>query len=267
MTTPGNRTTLYTLTYCRTSETLYGNTLLFKTLRVGFPTATVRVVDNHSTPEAASHIQRLCKDNDCEFLELAASTPYHWIRDLILEPTLHGTVVFVHPDICFWKNCENWSFDKLIAGRLIPMHRNEVTGWIMMPLLHSSFLWIEDIDQLRSRYLREYHLSEIERLDAFLPYMFKHEEEWYKFDAAANLYAALRDEVYCFGEKELDSFDHLFAGTYLDAISQSMNDRDRQRILEIHAAARDDFRRLKGIWKEQERYFRQRAIGLAAPCF
>lgn len=256
---PGaRRLTAYSLTYCPKPEALYGSTLLFKTLRVGFPTAEVHVVDNGSHPEAAAEIRRQAEDAGCHFRRLTTFATHHgFVSSLIFDPDAEGTVILLDPDLCFWADCEHWRFDKLLAGRYIPPFRNDVCGTIDLPRLHTSFWWIEDVVRLRERILREYQKSFIGCMEPFLPYTFRQGDWWFKFDTGANLFATIRDDVYCFEEKELDCFDHLMMGTHLDVVWPWMDEEGRAGALTLHNWAKHDYVQMKGLWKIQDIFFQQ----------
>lgn len=257
----GKRLTAYVLTYCQNPEALYGSTLIFKTLRVGFPTAEVHVVDNNSLPEAAARIRALAEATGCHFHGLPATREhFQLLGNLLMDPATRGTVVLLHPDVCFWRSCEGWRFDALIAGRLIPAYADELSGCVMLPHLHSQYWWVSDAARFRERVVAEYSRTHLDPRCAFSPYVFKHDGQWYKLDVGAGLYAALREDVYCFGERELDAFDHLFGGTYLNALLPLLQEEDRSFLLRAHGHAERDHVRLRGLWREQEAYYQKRAV-------
>ena len=108
---------VFLLTHCRQRDLFYGTALIFKTLRVGFPNARVTVVDNASLPETRGEIERLARECDCEFRQLEAPAIAH---DAFLSKTLAsvaggggGPLVFLDPDLCLWRSCEDLEFDAL----------------------------------------------------------------------------------------------------------------------------------------------------------
>ena len=247
--------TVYMLTYCQSMESLYGSTLTFKTLRIGFPTAQVRVMDNHSVPEAAALIRREAEEVGCTYSYLKVPVSHHsWLGSLLLDPEVHGTVIILDPDMCFWQTCENWHFRKLLAGRLMPAFHNEFSECLDMPRIHTSFWWIHDAAAFRDRLIREYRKTSIGYLDPFVPYIFRHNGVRYKFDTGGNLYAAMQDDIYCFGERELECFDHLMVGTHLEIVRPWLNEKDQAYIQLLHDHAKNDHTKLKGLWKQQDFY-------------
>ena len=249
---------LYILTFCRRIDLLHGSTLIFKTLRTGFPTAQVTVVDNDSLPDAQVALRTLAAETGCEYRQLDADTaisPQAFLRQTI-EHAYADTIVFLDPDVVFWEPVESWRFDALMAGRLIPKFDDPYSGCITMPRLHPSFLWIPDVQQLRTR------IADLKRtrmdFHPFLPYMFPSDGKWYRFDTAAALYAAAPAEMIAFGERELNAYDHLFCGSHVDLVLSALHGADREAVERMHHQAQHDHTGLKGIWRAQQAYWEAR---------
>ena len=255
--------TIHVVTYCRDMANLYGSTLIFKTLRVGFPNARVRVLDNYSLPEAAAEIRALARDQDCEFFEIDSRTlrVHDLGRQIILDPAQDGSLIFLHPDVCFWEPCEDWEFDALIAGKFVPMHRDERTGGVMLPLFDPSFWWIPDARAFREHFVREFQRrGDHDLLGLFSAYLFKMDGHWCKADPGSSLYAAFSDRAYAFGETELDAYDHLSGGTDLETIIATIPGAHQSAVRESHDLAKRDYRALKGLWRKQAQYFAALAL-------
>ena len=99
------RKKIFLLTYCRNLELLWSSTLVFDSLRIGFPEADVFVYDNQSLPDARAIIHKKTRDCGGYFHPLDTEV----LHQDFIEDTLRtqaGTVIFIDPDVCFWKNCE-----------------------------------------------------------------------------------------------------------------------------------------------------------------
>lgn len=272
---------VFILTYCRKAELLYGTTMVFDTLRTGFPHSEVTVVDNASVPEVRPVIAERAKASGCRFVQLSSTVlPEVFFEGVLgardvrryddvmnierlrlrsrVGPPEEGTVVFVDPDVCFWQSCEAWNFEQLVAGRLIPAFRSESLSLsrIELPRLHTSFLWVPDVRRLRV------HLQEVWRrhpvFEPFMSYEFKLGGNWYFLDRGAALYMALGDDAYAFTERELDCYDHLCAGSYLDRVLAAAPEQEPQFLALHDAVRRGEYQQLKGAWRWQEDYFRVR---------
>ncbi|MBD2621129.1 hypothetical protein H6G48_05280 [Microcystis flos-aquae FACHB-1344] len=249
---------VYILTWCQQDENLYGTTLVFKTIRTGFPNAHIHVVDNASLLFARFRVQQLAKENDAKFTQLEREVPHHYFMEQIMYEQDKGIAVFVDPDICFWTNVENWNFSKLIAGRLIPKHRCEFSGCITHPRLHTSLLWINDMAALRDAI--QTLQAQFFEFSPFRPFMWKSDNIWQRFDTAASLYSALSSQTYKFTPKELDLYDHLFCGTHFNLVASQISPEYAFKYKEMHTKIKSDHLVLKGAWKIQDAYFRSLVI-------
>jgi hypothetical protein len=251
-----NRTIdVFILTYCRSLEMLYGTELIFRTLRTGFPSARVTVVDNASLPEARERVARLARENDAAFRTIADPGVEHhdFLERTLAEAAAHGTgpLVFLDPDICLWDDCQGFEFDALIAGRLIDAYDDDVFQCVAMPRLHTSFLWIPDPRRLWA----EIETIRARRFDfrPFLSTSLKLGDAWIRYDSGASLYAALGERTACFGDAHLDRYDHIYSGSHLHLLAARFHPRVREMMLAIHDLAKTgQIAALKGIRHRQE---------------
>jgi hypothetical protein len=244
---------VYILTWCDRPENLYGTALVFKTLRVGFPSATVHVVDNASLPAVRSHLEQLAQSCSAHFTQLTRSIGHHDFIEQTLKQQETGTAVFVDPDVCFWDDIETWDFNALIAGRLLPKFKCEYTGCLTHARLHTSLLWIPNVEALLQA-IRTLQLRFFE-FQPFRPIMFMLDNRWQRFDTTATLYAALTDQMYAFTESQLDSYDHLFCGTHFQSVAAKIRPDYSLLFERLHQFVQYDHRALKGAWRLQEEYF------------
>lgn len=249
---------VYILTWCKQTSNLYGTTLIFKTLRVGFPNSEICVVDNASLLDVRPLIRKLAQQSNAQFIQLERELPHHDFIEQTINQQPEGTAIFLDPDVCFWKSVEEWGFDKLIAGRLLPKYICEYTGCLTHPRLHTSFLWIPDVAALRkaiqniqARYF-EFH--------PFRPMMFRLGNTWERFDTGGSLFAALPEQMQAFTEKELDAYDHLFCGTHLNTVASRIRPDYALLFDRMHKHVQVDHRALKGAWRLQEEYFQSLAV-------
>jgi len=248
---------VFILTYCRNMELFYGTDLIFKTLRVGFPNANVVVVDNASIPEARTAVEVLAKENDCVFEQIPTPGIQHheFIQNTLSavadDSACEGPLVFLDPDVCLWESCEDFDFEGRIAGKLIIGFNDSITQAVMMPRLHSSFLWIPDARELQNtiRKIRTTHFD----FEPFASFSFVLEGTWHRYDTGASLYAAIPDRVSYFDEQHLNRFDHLAAGSHIDLLYPHYNSTIREMMADIHKNAREgNLQALKGMWRHQK---------------
>jgi hypothetical protein len=244
--------TVSILTYCAHPALAYGTLMVFKTLRVGFPTARVEVYDNGSHPEVREQIMAACAEVDADFTSM---TPRHWsmhIAHQLLERADDGApLVLVDPDVAFWSSVEGWDFGgALMAGRLIA----EMDGGpiVSRARLHPSMLWVPSLCRLRESLRADEIPQRLERAAARLEF----------FDTLAVAHARLGGMCAQFMPEHLDCFDHLFFGSHLPVIDQSLSDHDTVIHRCHRAVAAGDLDAIRGAWRDQDAYFAGRA---AAP--
>jgi len=256
------KATVFILTYCRKPELFYGTELIFKTLRVGFPTANVVIVDNASIPEARSEIELLAKNNDCLFEQIDNQGIRHhdFLENAIFAMADDdGPLIFVDPDICFWESCEDFEFEGLIAGRLGQGFEDGVTQTYTMPRLHTSFLWIPNVKKLRDAIWK----AKFRHFDfePFTPYSCAMNGKWYRYDTGASLYAAFSEKVSRFSEEYMDRYDHIYCGSHIDWLDSRFNPKLKEMTREIHRNAKEgNLAALKGIRARQDRIWKENIV-------
>lgn len=94
---------IYILTFCRNPSQLYGTLLVFPSLRMAFPNAEVHVIDNCSIPFARSAVRQATQQVGGHFTQLEQEHKHQQYLDYVLANHSEGPVVFLDPDIHFWK--------------------------------------------------------------------------------------------------------------------------------------------------------------------
>ena len=255
--------TVHVLTFCSHPVFAYGSLLVFDTLRIGFPTARVEVVDNGSHADMVPRIRAAAESVGASF-EARSRIHYadHWRDNLFSRewPDSGAPVVFVDPDCVFWSNCESWDFgDALLAGRLIP----EIPagpGRVDMRRLHPSHLWVPSITRFRA----EFAMLPTEaggRWDCIGPATESEGRVMRRFNTLAPLFHALRAGCAAFDESQLDAFDHLHMGSHLTTTHGHWD-----ALADAHrAAAEGDIGSLRGLWRRQNESFLSPAPPVPAP--
>ena len=142
--------TVHILATCRKKELLNYTTLVFKTLRTGFPTFDVHVYLNTITEDSVSReveeaVKRHALDAKCT-VSIRNTIHHEWISDLIScnnEP-----FIICDTDMVFWTDMETTfnnlyrHYDCTIAGRYIPSFIDEFSGCLTMPRIHTSLMYI-----------------------------------------------------------------------------------------------------------------------------
>lgn len=250
---------VYVITWCQSPADLETAVLTFETIRVGFPTCPITVVDNASFPAARQVFQQKAKQVGADFLPLNRRIRHHMIIEEILNRQREGTAVVLDPDLCFWQTIEHWSFTSLLAGRLLPKFRDPAYNCIAHPRLHTSCLWINDIAGI-GQAVREIGFRHPD-FSPFRQIMVRLNEDWQWWDTGAALYAAIPERMHAFGEVELNAYDHLFCGTHASLIQSKADQVAIDPFLRSHAAIKQDRSSLRGAWRWQDEYFQSLAVG------
>jgi hypothetical protein len=252
------------ITCCPEQAALYANLLVFRSLRVGFPTAHVVVTDNGSRPWARVRIMEAAQQCGAE-MRVTERRPYgDLIAQLFSEAPDAEPLALVDPDICFWENVEQWRFAPtiLLAGRLIPAHRCDVEQCVIHRRFHTSFLWMPDPRLLRLAWpaVTDPHgWRQVRWSDAA--------GEKHLWDNGTALYAGLEPAArQAFDEAQLDSYEHLFGGTEAARFLPLVGDDFQPHCRRLHDAAREGQSlptSLRGAWRIQDRYFAARRVSEA----
>ena len=229
--------TVIILTFCDHPALAYGAMLVFKTLRVGFPTATVLVLDNGSHPDVRPKIEKAATAAECTFVATERHPFVDHYRWALLEQMAAESIVLLDPDVVFWRSVEDWRFTGLMAGRLIPDLLN--CGVRSMARLHPSLLWVPSVSLFRSRVNA---VGQRSNGSVF-------------WDTLSEAYHAHREDCQVFSPEQMDCYDHLFYGSHFPAISPGLRDSGLTHRAHV-AAASGNYEELRGLWRKQEEYFR-----------
>lgn len=260
---------VFILATVRKPELLAATTLVFETLRVGFPTAELHVHFNESQTcpfgGAFSAVNRAALS--CGAAPVSRRMNHHeWIESLI---DLEDEPFWIcDTDVIFFDKVEHWGpmFKAPLAGRYIPGFNCEFTKAWTMPRLHTSLMYI---DPVKVR-------AEIEEYNATIPntYFTPRPNLIYpqfcpeKIPAGMGLWktenifydtcAMLSNAVFTqpFGEDQLDAFAHLNCGTIADIVGPHITDG---KMIERHRQIFANPELARGQWQRDNEYYDSRA--------
>lgn len=254
-------TPVHILATCRNPELLRATTLVFDTLRTGFPTADVTVYINGETEnklirEAAINMGGV---NDFQF---EATVHHEWIRDLLKRVTVPFWIC--DTDVIFWESMEDIAFDQhYLVGRFIPQFYDDYMKCITRPRLHPSLLYFdpakirEKLDVYRAQFPETTFDPEKDLIEP--SYMPVRENDKHQrvsnifYDATAGLWNAIGGTP--FTESILNRYDHLFFGTISDLVAPYY---PQERFRETHFAIFENPELARGAWRTQEEWYAER---------
>lgn len=229
--------------------------LIFETIRVGFPTATVEYYWS-GNDNFTSKIQELCNINNITLRCMVNRTFNHEIISSVLRSSTNDEVVFLDSDIVFHESVEKFNPTSLLSGRLLLTYKCPYTGLVNTPRLHPSFLWIKSIKQIKFL-LRDKLNSPFVPKDYIKPVvvMGNNGQELF-FDTCSNLFLKIGGET--FTEEMLNKYDHLFCSTFVDEVSK--NTPLLKSLSKNHKIIYNNPILSKGMWKQQQQYFDSNSI-------
>lgn len=241
----------FILATCRKPELLPYTELVFRTLRIGFPTANVKVFLNGNAPES---VTKLATDTGCSIAK--TDTIHHeWLQ--MLAMTEQEPFYVVDTDMVFYSPMERFVFTAPLAGWRIPEWKDEFTNAITRSRLHTSVLYINP-GQVRQK-LKEYDSQFPNtvfnpRINPFYPVVLPFKQQAYFYDTCGLLYHAIGGQS--FTDEQLDCYFHFNFGTISDIVLPHLSNGDamtvrRQAILDNPELGR-------GLWNEYQEYIESR---------
>jgi len=246
---------VHILCTCRNPALWRASTLVFDTLRVGFPNARVFVYRNRLANHQIHELHERLYGQAVEFLDV--DTVHHeWILRLLA--TRQDPLFICDTDVVFWDSMERWDFDgESMAGRFTPDYFEPLINARYHQRLHTAVMYLDPmrIQGGWRRYWRgvgHTHTPFKPAMPNLIWPMFHpmNGETWF-YDTCALLYHAIGGRL--FTEAQMDCFDHLNCGTYSDMASA--NSKILGDIGVTHKAIFADPQILKGAWRRQDDYY------------
>jgi len=259
-------------------------TLVFPTLRTGFPDSTINVTINGNThgatrgPLLEKIVAANCgwdfvdssplrDDDDLSPAWINGACIHHaaWIRNCILEHArdYHADkpLVILDSDCLLWDRCDNWEFQKPLAGYYVPRMWNDFAKCVSFPRVHTSFLYLrptELLAQIKNTYslASEVH-GEYCPCDPFMPAVKFIDGKPYFWDSTSVLYNMVGASH--FTPDHLKCYDHLNSASFRDVMVARMDDPTSFKLAHDEWV-KDPNRLLRNLWPLVNSYYRQKEI-------
>lgn len=261
---------VHLLVTVRKPELLRAATLVFDTIRIGFPEsqieAQLNVFPDPSIPRSAGDaidahagIREAAKTVDVDTFGDGTTTHHEWILSLIEKET--EPFFICDTDICFWQNFERFEFKgAALVGRYTPQFYCSFANARTCPRLHTCLLRIDPVEvkvlvKLYGEQFPDTYCTPRPTLadlifPRYTPYRFGAIQKKYFSDTCSLLYAAIGGQM--FTDEQNSAFDHLNFGTLSDVVAPCLGGSVR----EMHAAVLDQPHLLKGQWKRDQEFYR-----------
>lgn len=258
---------LHILATVRKPELMRAATLVFQTLRVGFPDADVVVWGNALTYQAMAHLSRFAEAVGGRLQNLPPTSHDRWIESLLQSQTEGFWIC--DTDVVFTADLESRTRTRTttstMMGRFEPEFLEEWTGTRHMARLHTAVMWL-DAPRLRGK-IREWmcripmpwrntaefdlvrqHFVPLARAATALRARGDRRETLF-YDSCAGLWHALGGRA--FKDEENACFEHLHCATYVDCMNH-------EGLQAFHQRAYANPKSIAGAQIEQEKYYAQR---------
>lgn len=242
---------VHILITCRHQDLLKFCTLVFKTFRIGFPSANL-----------------ICHVNKSEHSDLVApfipdyanviktETIHHeWIESLCESEDEPFWIC--DTDISFWGVVENLTSDQALLGRRIPEWDDEFSGAITRSRLHPSLMRIDPVrlmDDVAKFFRAVPDTAFTPKANLFYPMVSAFNGRRYFNDTVSLLYHAIGGQS--FTDKQLELYDHFNFGTIPDIVLPLLKNGHEMAAARLEAI--DNPAALKGSWRTQNEYYKAR---------
>ena len=245
---------VHILATCRKPELAPFTELVFKTLRVGFPTASVTVYLNGDCETNCPNIVALCDQNKCSVSRV--DTIHHkWIEQLVYSED--APFFLCDTDVIFYSSIEQFTFQSHLAGFRVPEWQDEFSGAVTRARLHPSLLYIDPV-AVRNK-ITEFRKvcpeSEFTPFcNPFYPLCLPLNGRMYFHDTVSLLYHAIGGQE--FTDEQKDAYFHFNFGTIPDLVLPRLKNPEQMTTARNAIMANPDMGR--GGWRFQEEYYQQR---------
>ena len=247
---------VHILATCRKPELALFTELVFKTLRVGFPTAEITVHLNRNAVSNCPRLPKLCEKSKARCVN--EDTIHHeWIDVLI--GTEAEPFWIVDTDIIFYDSFEVLDLrGEWLAGCRVPEWQDEFSGSLTRSRLHSSLLYInpslvkEKLAAFKTVLPTDSPFTPF--YNPVYPVCLPMNGKMYFHDTMSLMYHAIGGRA--FTDAERDRYFHLNFGTIPDLVLPRLKDGGemsaaRRRVIENPELGR-------GAWRFQDEYFSNR---------
>lgn len=248
------RINVYILAAVRNPALLEAALLVFKTVRIGFPTADVHIFGNALETFALQELKRASERVGASFANGPRVTHDQWIEEMLQGQT--GPFWICDTDLVFFDKVESWFGEKetaIFAGRLEPEFHEEWTRTCHVERLHPALMWFNTplVRQAMRSWMGGipslWHSAQMNLVrQQFIPVQ---AEEPLFYDTAAGLWHAVGGRP--FTAEQNEAFEHLHCATYSDLV----NAPGLKDLVTVHKQIFANPALARGMQREQAKYY------------
>ena len=239
---------VFIITRCTDLSCRKSATLVFDTIRVGFPAYKIVCFYLGDFTEVKNEIVDRCAKLNIELKD----SPIFLYNNQVIEYLVQSQddpFIVVDSDVVFHKNLGWYKPTKNIAGRYIPKYYEDFVKAVSEERLHTSLMYFSNIPELRKQ-IEESFVQKCNGsftpYNVFSPVVVKSNGQSIFYDSCSILYGAIGGEA--FDKNVLDCYDHLFAGSFYKELKRP----DLDRVFDSVFA---DASNIKDIYRSQNKYW------------
>jgi hypothetical protein len=241
-------------------ECLQTALLVFRTIRIGFPTSSITVFGNGFADKYLPVVQQACVKVDACFVPIKRIPKGEFIEKLIFAE--NKPFWMMDTDVVLFEKMEDWFnefSEDLFAGRFEPEFYDDWSRSVHMARIHPSVMWVNPVKlrcAMRNWPGLHYFFRSVEIEYCrwhFVPVMRGGKQEILFYDVAAGLHHAFGGTHFT-GEQN-GKFAHLFCGSYSNLIKEHLD------LTDMHKAVCANPNLARGLWKQQQEWYKSKRVG------
>jgi len=248
---------VFILATCKNEELSAYTEMVFRTLRVGFPTAEVEVFINEPMPVGvAATVANEAKKADCRVMTLHAELKHHeWIEQLVKAE--NDAFWICDTDIIFYESMERQGGGTHLYGAYMPEFQDEFTNAITRSRLHTSLLRIDpQLVRFKMDAYFNRHPDTIfnPRPNLFHPLYMPLRQRTVFYDTCSMLFHAIGGAY--MPQCALDKYFHFHFGTCADVVLPNL--KNAQQMIAARREVMKNNQLGRGGWRAQLEYLEAR---------
>jgi hypothetical protein len=254
---------VFILATARKPELLPMATLVFKTLHIGFPHATVKVhyngTDGADALEAVKNAAFTSRIDDTEVTAIDHTIHHKWIERLVAKE--QEPFWILDTDVIFYDRMQDEYPGQPLAGLRIPEWRDEFSGAITRARLHTSLLYIDPVITREKWAAFRAGSPDTEftpMVNPIYPLVLPFKNNRYFYDTCAFLYHSIGGQPFL--DREKDKFCHMNFGTIPDVVLPRLDPQLALAMTQRRAQLLAHPETGRGAWREQEMFYMGRQV-------
>lgn len=246
---------VFVLATVRKRELLKFTTLVFDSLRVGFPTANVHVDFNDlQGKDYELHTLEACCEKVGATFNHCTTIHHEWLQKLIFRE--QEPFWIVDTDVIFYSTVERWRLDSHLAGWRIPEWNDDFSGCITRARLHTSLLYIDPAKVRSAAIAYERKIANTvftPKVNLIFPLVVPMKGKPYFYDTCSLLYHAIGGQA--FTDEQKDAYFHFHFGTISDIVLPRLSDEESSKMEQARNCVISNPSFGRGVWRMAEQYY------------